>query len=130
MKKLILIILLVIPIRAIAPQVSEFVIADIGGTNPLELLWRATCLVESNNDVTAFNAKEGACGVAQIRECRIRHFNSLTGKNYKLKDCFNPEVSKEVFMWFATEDLEKTSRKWNGSGKMTDKYWNKIKARL
>jgi hypothetical protein len=130
MKAILLIILFLIPIRAIAPVDKGIVIIDRGGIDLIEMLWRAVCIVESNNDPLAVNVKEQAYGIAQIRECRIQHFNKLTSKSYRLEDCFNPAVSREIFMYFATEDLEKTARAWNGSGKATLKYWNKIKKYL
>jgi hypothetical protein len=74
--------------------------------------------------------EEQAVGISQIRPCRVIHFNELTGKHYMPWDCFNPAISKEIFMYFATPDLEGTARGWNGSGKMTDNYWEQIKIRL
>ena len=119
-----------IPIKAIAPVDKSIYIIRTGSIDPIEILWKAVCIVESNNDPLAINIKEQAIGIVQIRQCRIQHFNRLTGKDYKLEDCFDPAISKEVFMRFATEDLEKTARSWNGSGWRTKIYWKKIKRQL
>jgi len=126
MKTIILIIFLLLPLKAIAPTLPGELVFTDGGTDPIEQLWRAVCIVESGNDPLALNISEQAVGISQIRECRIRHFNRLTGKDYKLEDCFDPAVSREVFYYFATEDLERTAKRWNGAGWRTEVYWKKI----
>lgn len=95
---------------------------------PYETVWQAVCYYESKNDPFAYNPKEGATGIAQIRQCRVDHFNELTGKDYTLHDCYDPDISKEIFMEFARiyRDPEIIARRWNGSGKMTEKYWRNI----
>lgn len=97
---------------------------------PFEDLWKAVCMVESTNNPLAINQEEQAYGIAQIRQCRIDHFNQLTGKKYTLQDCFNPVIAKEVFLRFAKPNLERTAKRWNGSGPMTEIYWNKVKKYL
>lgn len=103
-------------------------------TRPYEPLWKAVCEVESDNNVYAVNEKEQAYGIAQIRQIRLDHYNQLTGKNVTLTDCFDYNVSREVFMYFAlmydTSEFETIARRWNGSGQMTVVYWGKVKNKM
>jgi len=98
--------------------------------NPYEGLFKAICDLESGGDIFALNLNEQACGIAQIRPIRLFDYNRLSGENLKTWDCFDPEVSRRVFMFFCKGSLERTARAWNGSGEMTDEYWEQIKARL
>jgi len=117
---------------AYAPTSPFLIIEDAEPIRPYEDLWRAVCYYESRNNPLAYNEAEGATGIAQIRQCRVDHFNDLTGKSYSLSDCYDPEVSKEIFMTFALihRDPEIIARRWNGSGSMTEKYWRNIVAIL
>lgn len=135
MKNLTMILFLLIIVsveRLYAPQpkYSTIYILEKEPVQPFEQLWKAICFVESSNNPLAINEEEQAYGIAQIRQCRIDHFNSLTGKNYNLNDCLNPDIAKEVFMQFAKKDLEMTAKKWNGSGPMTITYWRKVRKYL
>lgn len=114
-----------------APTYTAFYIAKENGINTYDKLWRAICYVESRNDTRALNLKEMAVGIAQIRECRISHFNRLTGSNYTLNDCYDYALSKKVFLYFARgKSFEKASKDWNGSGRMTISYWEKVRRQL
>lgn len=102
--------------------------------NNYEAIWKAVCQVESNGNAYAVNYEKGgfSCGIAQIRQIRIEHYNRISGKNYVLDDAFNPEISKEIFMFYAHRigNEDKLIRAWNGSGKETYHYLNKVKERL
>ena len=79
----------------------------------------------------AHNKAEGAFGGLQIRQCRIEHYNQLTGKNYTLTDMYDFNKSKEVFLYFAQgKTYEHAAKDWNGSGPLTIKYWEAVKALL
>jgi hypothetical protein len=79
----------------------------------------------------AFNALENAVGAFQIRQCRIEHYNKLTGKNYTLDDMYDFNKAKEVFLHFAAgKSFEKAAKSWNGSGPMTETYWQKVQKHL
>jgi hypothetical protein len=45
---------------------------------------------------------------------------------------YDQEKATEVFMLFAQrlEDPERIARRWNGSGPMTDRYWEKVQKYL
>jgi hypothetical protein len=133
---LILLCFSLIPLAGFSPKNTEtiFYIPEGVKIQPYENLWRAICIVESNNNPLAYNAREKAVGIAQIRAIRLKHYNRLTGKHYKLRDMYDPIKAKEVFMYFACQyqerDYETIARRWNGSGKKTTAYWNKIKGHL
>jgi hypothetical protein len=96
-----------------------------------DLLIEAISWHESKNQDSAINVKEMALGRLQIRKCRIEHYNRLTGKNYTHEDMYNFRKAKEVFLYFAKgKTYEQAAKSWNGSGPMTEIYWNKIKSIL
>lgn len=100
----------------------------------------AIFFVEASKNVLAYNSKENAVGGLQIRQCRLDHYNQLTNKNYTLKDMYDFEKAKEVFLYFTDHDSngreipnkswEKAAKDWNGSGPKTENYWNKVKANI
>lgn len=102
--------------------------------NPYLQLWEAVCSIESGHNQFAYNPLEGATGIAQIRQCKLDDYNQATGKSLQLTELFDPDKSKDIFLWhcqqFSTIDLETAARRWNGSGEATNKYWQQIKSRL
>jgi len=104
--------------------------------DPIQLLydqiWQAVCMVESSGNPLAYNLKENAVGISQIRQIRIDEYNQRTGKDYKLIEMYDVEKSKEVFMYYAhlLKDPDLIIRKWNGSGPMTYIYLTKVKEKL
>jgi hypothetical protein len=114
-----------------APAYPVVTIVDIDPINYYDPLIQAIIQVESRGDVMAWNQDELAAGPMQIRPCRINHYNRLTRSNYTIDDCFDFEVSREVFLYFAHgKDFEAASKDWNGSGPLTEIYWKKVKAIL
>ena len=101
---------------------------------PYDKLWEAVCMVESENNPSAFNEEEDATGVAQVRPVRLRDFNDRTGKEYTMEDMYNTTISKEVFMYYAAQfnysDTEIIAKRWNGSGIKTIAYWDRVKVLL
>lgn len=96
-----------------------------------EPLINAIIAVESNGNIKAYNKKENAIGAFQIRQCRIKHYNKLTGKNYTHEDMYDFNKAKEVFLYFAAgKPFEQAAKNWNGSGPLTAVYWEKVKKRL
>jgi hypothetical protein len=120
--------------RAVAPVSNTAYICVYQPVKPFERLIRAVLLVESLGDTLAFNIDEEAVGGLQIRPIRLLDYNQRTGKNYKMKDCYNFRISKKIFLYFAelsgTNDYESIARSWNGSGKATLIYWVKVKSFL
>ncbi len=95
-------------------------------------LIEAIYYVESRFNPHAYNDKEKAYGGLQIRKIRLDDYNKKTGKNYKIEDLYNFEISKEIFLYYANKlkDYETISKKWNGSGYLTEIYWEKVKTYL
>jgi len=103
----------------------------------IDTLLMAVMAVESNFDSMAYNSKENAAGVLQIRPIMVREVNRLLGEDkYTLKDRWNKAKSIEMFnvlrshLKGATD--EEIARTWNGgyNGKNipeTMQYWLKVK---
>ena len=90
--------------------------------------------IESAGDPLAYNQLEEAVGAFQIRPIRLLDYYQRTGINYKIEECFDYDISKEIFLYYARltgyPDYETIARNWNGSGKSTLTYWGKIKSNL
>jgi hypothetical protein len=129
-----ILILLLFSAKAIAPDHQVISLVESGSINPFEELIRAVMQVESSGDTLAYNAEEEAYGPLQIRPIRLYDYNKRTGKKYTMHDCFRKDVSFEIFLYYATligyPNFETIAKRWNGSGKLTITYWEKVKARL
>jgi len=121
-------------IRARAPDRKVAFISVSEHVNAYDRLIKAVVQVESAGDTLAYNPSEEAVGAFQIRPIRLHDYNRRTGNNYKIADCYNFEISKEIFLYYAKQtgypDYETIARKWNGSGKATLVYWEKVKSNL
>lgn len=103
----------------------------------IDTLLNAVMAVESNFDTMAYNAKENAVGVLQIRPIMVREVNRLLGEDkYTLKDRWNKAKSIEMFNVIRSHTKNPTdemiARNWNGGWnghkkQSTLKYWNKVK---
>ncbi len=135
MKKTFSILLLFfLALEAIAPTQKFLFISEADFINPFDKLIFAVGMVEVKGDTLAYNEVEKAAGFFQIRPIRLEDYNKRTGNHYTMQDMFNFEISKKVFIYYASQigpyDLEKIARNWNGSGVKTILYWKKIKAFL
>ena len=143
LKSALIIFFLFLTFRALAPDIQVafvFVSEPVDHLNISEpeglydRLIKAVIQVESLGDSMAYNLTEEATGAFQIRPIRLRDYNRRTGSNYQLEDCYNFKISKEIFLYYAErigiEDYESIARKWNGSGKATLEYWDKVKSFL
>ena len=134
MKQTLIFLLFLIP-ATLSPYGYDYVIIELHeGYNPYERIWEAVCFVESTNNPLAYNKTEQARGIVQIRPIKIDDYNRLTGSNIQYEDVFCPEISKEIFMWhmeqFPVGFWEEAVRRWNGSGKKSYVYLEKVKTRL
>ena len=103
----------------------------------IDTLLMAVMAVESNFDTMAYNEKENAVGVLQIRPIMVREVNRLLGEDkYTLKDRWNKAKSIEMFNVIRSHTKnatdERIARNWNGgwnghNKQSTLKYWNKVK---
>lgn len=118
-------------ISLFAPGPKQVILFRVEPINPYSDLILAVVQVESSGDVWAINITEQAVGPFQIRGCRIEDYNNLNGTDYKLWDCFDYDIAKKVFNYYCQDrDFETVARSWNGSGKKTVDYWNKVKRYL
>jgi hypothetical protein len=134
MKILLMIFFLLITLGASAPDLKVTYIVKSEPVNAYERLLLAVFLVECNGDLLAYNPLEEATGPLQIRPIRLLDYNLRTGSNFLLEDCYDFNISKKIFMYYALKtgypNYELIARNWNGSGKMTTDYWEKIKPNL
>jgi Transglycosylase SLT domain len=99
-------------------EYKELVISlDCPVIRPYEKVWKAVCMVESTNNSKAINKSSNATGIVQITPIRVKDYNQRTGKHYTIKDCFNPNISKEIFMFYAMKfnhtDIYRIASDWN-----------------
>jgi hypothetical protein len=137
MKKLLLIVgMVLLSFRAVSPVYSPpaILIPFAMPINPYQMLWEATCIVESGNDPLAYNVSEIAIGISQIRPIRVLDYFQRTGRAYSMQDMYDVDISRQIYMYYAHKynpnDLESIAKAWNGRGKGNQQYWNKIKLHL
>lgn len=128
------ILLLMVSIKAAAPNLKFFYINAPEPINAYERLIRAVVMVESGGDFMAYNILEEATGAFQIRPIRLLDYNLRTGNDYKIEECYNFNLSREIFLYYANligiPHYETIARNWNGSGEATQEYWDKVKFNL
>ena len=126
--------LFLLDLRLSAPDVKVIYIPFTKPLDAYERLVNAVVMVESAGDTLAFNQLEEAVGAFQIRQIRLLDYYQRTGINYTIEECYNFNISKEIFLYYARQtgyqDYETIARNWNGSGNATLDYWEKIKANL
>ena len=103
----------------------------------IDTLLNAVMAVESNFDTMAYNSKENAVGVLQIRPIMVHEVNRLLGEDkYTLKDRWSKAKSIEMFNVIRSHlkgaSDEEIARTWNGGWngykkQNTLKYWQKVK---
>ena len=128
MKYIISILLMFISLKLSAPNVNYGVIVQSEGlTDPFVVLWDYVSWVETRHQ-DIISKTEPAYGRGQITKAKLREFNIEKGKYYTLKDCLKEPIAREVFLWHCKKysTLEFAAKRWNGSGKATITYWNKV----
>jgi len=97
--------------------------------------------VESRNNPNAWNKREDACGVLQIRPIMIKDVNRILKRNqYTLNDRWNKTKSIQIFYiiqeyYSPNGTPERIARVWNGGPNgykkpQTLAYWHKVKQQL
>ncbi len=136
MKKYLVIFLMLIAIKLSAPPAGCLSILAGESVNPYDNVWKAISVIESGNNRFAVNFEDpngGSYGIVQIGQLKLNEYNTANGTDYKLADCFDVEVSRKIFMWHFMKygtDIETASKAWNGSGPMTNIYWDKVRKQL
>lgn len=114
-----------------APALNVTYMIRPAEVNYYSRLINAITTVESQNNNLAFNFKESARGPFQIRPIRLREYNYRTGKNYQEWDCYNFDISKEIFLYYTKgRSYEVIARCWcsgeAGTKKASEGYWLKV----
>lgn len=121
-------------LAGLAPGNKVITIAKLPPISPFKALLEASAWVESSNNPNAHNRLEKATGLLQIRPIRLRDYNQRTGSRLKLKDCYNPDISKKIWLYYASQfqphEQMQIAKAWNGRGKSNRIYWDKIKKQL
>ena len=137
MKKIILLLIFVCSLSVAGFSPVPYPMLEITLPEPIrpyERIWRATCAIESGNNPRAYNSREKATGIAQIRPIKLSDYNQRMGKGYILYDCYDPEISQEIFFFYATQyhysDILGICKEWNGRGPKHKEYYKKIKKQL
>jgi hypothetical protein len=139
MKTIITILFLFLSIRIAAPPVKELMIISDKPINPYEAGFRATCQVETGDNLFAFCEVENAHSIVQIREIRLRDYNNRTRSHYTILDLYDYRVSRKIYMYYASQidyhNQERIAREWNGwrngmKKESTREYWRRIRDQL
>lgn len=127
------------PIKMDNSLVGDSFMKDYLYSKRIKDLFHKICTVESSNNPKAFNKKENAAGIIQIRPIMLKEINSLFGyEKYSLEDRWDVDKSFEMFKLFQMTfnpslSFEIGSRIWNGGRQGHTKestliYWHKIKS--
>jgi hypothetical protein len=134
MRNLFFIFFLLFSARATAPDLGLVMIPAAEPDNGFDKLIKAVLQVECGGNYMAYNPEEEATGPLQIRPIRLNDYNRRTGSIHKLEECYDVEVSKKIFLYYARNtgypNFEKIAKAWNGSGKQTIEYWKKVRKYL
>jgi hypothetical protein len=134
MKKMTALIILTVFLYQTLPAPGFMVsyLAKPESIKPYERIVNAITTVESSNGRNIFNEKENAVGWFGIRPIRLKDYCNRTSKHITLDQCYDYEVSKRIFLYYATvynpDDYRLIARDWNKS--KTEKYWHKVRAAL
>jgi len=135
LKKLVLVsLLLSFTATAMAPSRASLIILRSDPEKPYQNLIHAIGIVETECNTLSYNPQEKATGYFQIRPVRLEDYNKRTVSHYTMKDLFTYKISEKIFLYYARQvgpyDPEKIARRWNGSGRKTYYYWNRVKKYL
>lgn len=134
MKSLLIVLFSLMTFRAAAPDIKVAYIIVSDPVDVYDRLIYAIVQVESFGDTKAYNFLEEATGAFQIRPIRLLDYNQRTGGKYKMEDCYDYNISKKIFLYYANQigfpKYERIARSWNGSGETTRDYWEKVSSYL
>lgn len=100
--------------------------------NYYEPLIKALVMVESEGNNLAYG-KHQDTGPFQITPIRLKDYNQRTGSSYSLKDCYDYNLSRKIFLYYTEgKGYESVARRWNGGPKGMNKrctvvYWKRVK---
>jgi hypothetical protein len=124
-------VLLFFSAKVSAPNWESLTIVEFSPVDPYGKLEFAIGMIETKGDTLAYNPKEEAIGIFQIRPIRLIDYNRRTGSRYTRHDLYSFQTSEKIFLYYANlagpYKLEQIAKNWNGSGKRTTFYWDRIK---
>jgi hypothetical protein len=127
-------VLLSLSFRVAAPSWNAITIYEFSPVEAYRQLEFAVGMVETQGDTLSFNPREDAIGIFQIRPIRLNDYNIRTGSRITRDELYNYETSEKIFIYYAEligpYNFEQIAKRWNGTGKHTDYYWNRIKEYL
>lgn len=120
---------------------------------PSEALWKAMTHVESRGNAKAYNPRDRAAGVIQIRPIAVKDLNRIARRRglnvrYTLADRYKPAKSREMWRLYLayygvhyakqtgeSPNDEVYARIWNGGPRgwakdATRAYWRRVQAAL
>ena len=118
--------------RALITAMLLTVVANVQAQDKIDAMVYAFAMVESRGNDTAYNAKENAVGLLQIRPIMVREANRIAGEDiYTLDDRWDAEVSIDIFRTIMerhnpTFDIDRAIDIWNP--RCGDRYRNAVKA--
>jgi len=146
--------ILIVAAMAAGLPLAALALGSPQGTGvPSDALWRAIVAVESRGDVNAYNAHDGATGMAQIRSVCLEDANRIAGlrgmdERFSAADRSNPRAARRIWNlyldFYGKQDEKETGLKptdevfariWNGGPSgwrktSTLPYWNRIREAL
>jgi len=106
----------------------------------LDALFEALAYVESRGYAGAFNSKENAAGLLQIRPIMVRDVNRIVGyERWSLDDRWSGASSREMLATYlghyGADSYEQAARRWNGGPDgdrepTTERYWHRVRQHL
>jgi hypothetical protein len=131
MKTILIITFLALFSHVHAPPVDTMYIPAGEKISPYAPVLRAMARVESSNNPFAYNAKEMAVGLWQIRDIRLRDYYRLTGVRYYPCEMFDVAKATDVIMFyfkrFGPYRIDDAILSWNCNSK---EYLKRVKSVL
>lgn len=124
--------------------IPTILFAEISITEPSNALISSIAKIESNHNPLAYNRKEGARGIFQIRKCCLQDVNRIYKTSFVTNDCWSATKSLSImrkYLRYYGEHYYKTTGKlptdeiyariWNGGPngwrkESTEEYWRKV----
>jgi hypothetical protein len=137
MKQLLMIFLLsTLCMKVLAPNAVTFYIMTKEPIQYYEKLISAITWVESRDGLFTYDKRDHSVGWFHITPILVKDYNQRTHSSYTIKDCYDYDLSKKIFLYYANGDsYEIVARRWNGGLKGMYKnytlgYWNAVKHRV
>jgi hypothetical protein len=132
-----------LPVKSFCPEFKDNGIRhfrqgfiQIGEICQPDYILESIIQIESSGREKVINKKEQAYGILQIRKQMIQEANNIVGhRKYRLKDALDRQKSIEIYYLVQKSrnpeyDLKKVCYIWNGVGKTSKIYFNRVQTNL